>query len=252
MEVGRLLYATDMREPSFSEVEPVLTLRTLGLKEVVLLHTTKVEDWDGKVADHGLKSKTFMVDGPLVPAILNTAHRETVSLIAVSLNRDKRGLLGGSVTTKLLRASSLPVLIIPEDAQATRSMERGVFTHLVFATDWSRSSEKALGYILNFKDFISTLEIVHVIDKRLDVRDMRVLKGKLVQTRNVLSGRGIDAESHIYAGKRPEEIMLAAKDYDATCIVMGTSGKSALKALLAPSCSCRVAESSLVPTLVVP
>jgi nucleotide-binding universal stress UspA family protein len=252
MDVGRLLYATDMREPSFSEVEPVLTLRTMGLKEVVLLHTTKVKDWDAKFADHGLKSKTFMVDGPLVTTILNTAHREAVSLIAVSLNRDKRGLLGGSDTTKLLRASSLPVLIIPENAQATGSMERGVFTHLVFATDWSRPSEKALGYILNFKDYITELEIVHVIDKRLDVRDMRVLKGKLVQTRDLLSGQGIDAEYHIYAGKRPEEIMLSAENYDATCIVMGTTGKSTLKALLAPSCSSRVAESSVVPTLVVP
>jgi nucleotide-binding universal stress UspA family protein len=173
-------------------------------------------------------------------------------LIAASLNRDERGLLGSSVTTKLLRASTVPVLVIPQDAQASRSMERGVFTHPVLATDWSPAAQKALGYIRNFKDVITALEIVHVIDKRLDVRDMRDLKERLLQTRQILLEQGIDAEHHIYAGKRPEEIMLSAENYDATCIVMGTAGRSVLRTFLPRSCAARVAEASVVPTLVVP
>ncbi|NVL89995.1 MAG: universal stress protein [Desulfobacterales bacterium] len=251
-EVGKLLHVTDIRQPSFSEVEGLLSL--LGLKEVIFLHTTKVEDWDGRFADYGLKSKTFVVDEPLVPAILDTAHQEAVSLIAASLNRDKRRLLRGSLTTELLRASTLPVLVLPEDAQASVSVERGVFTHLVFATDWSPASEKALRYLLSLdlKTITKTLEIVHVIDKKLSVRDIHDLKYKLTESRKIFLDHGIDAEGHVYAGKPSEEIMLAARDYDATCIVMGTTGKSALKDLLSPSYSYRVAEASVVPTLVVP
>jgi nucleotide-binding universal stress UspA family protein len=143
-------------------------------------------------------------------------------------------------------------MTLPEDAQASESGQKSVFSHVVFATDWSPASEKAMGYILNFKDIITELEIVHVIDKRLDVKDMRDLKEKLVQTRKIFLEKGIDAEPHIYAGRRPEEIMLAAKDYGATCIVMGTTGKSTLKDLLSRSCSYRVSEASVVPTLVVP
>jgi nucleotide-binding universal stress UspA family protein len=254
MEVGKLLYVTDVRQPSFSEVEPVLALRTLGLNEVIFLHTTKVEGWDAKVADYGLKSKTFMVDGPLVPAILNAAHREAISLVAANLKRDKRGPLRGSLTTQLLKASTLPVIIIPEEVQASGSMEKSVFNHLVFATDWSPASEKALRYLLSLdlKTTTKTLEIVHVIDKKLSVRDMHTLKYKLTESRKIFLDHGIDAEGHVYAGKTSEEIMLASRDYDATCIVMGTTGKSHLKDLFSGSYSYRVAEESVVPILVVP
>lgn len=251
-EVGKLLYVTDVRQPGFSEVEPLLALRTLGLKEVIFLHTTKGEDWSGRLADHGLKSKNFMLDGPLVPAILSVAHGEGVSLIAANLNRDKRRLLRGPLTTELLRESTLPMLILHEGGQASGSMKMGVFSHVVFATDWSPASEKALDYVLNFKAIIKELEIVHVIDKKLSVRDIRNLKDRLAQTRERFLDQGIDAEVHVYAGKPSEEIMLAAKDYDATCIVMGTTGKSHLKDLLSPSYSYRVAEVSVVPTLFVP
>jgi len=252
MEVRKLLYATDLRQPSFSEVEGLLSL--LGLKEVIFLHTTKVEDWDGRFADYGLTLKTFMVAGHLVPAILNVARQGAVSLIAASLNSDKRRPLRGSPTTELLRASTLPVLILPEDAQASGSMEKDIFTHLIFATDWSPASEKALRYLLSLdlKTITKALEIVHVIDKKLSVKGMRDLKERLAQTRKILKEQGIDAESHVYAGKPIEEIMLAAKNYEATCIVMGTTGKSALKDLLSHRCSYGVAEASVVPTLVVP
>ncbi len=39
----------------------------------------------------------------------------------------------------------------------------------------------------------------------------------------------IDAESHIYAGKTSEEILLAAKEYDASLIIMGVSSKNAIE-----------------------
>jgi nucleotide-binding universal stress UspA family protein len=252
-EVGKLLYVTNIRQPSFSEVEPLLALRTLGLKEVIFLHTTKVEDWDRRLADYDLKSKTFMVEGSLVPAILDTAHREAVSLIAASLGRNTRRLLRGSLITELLRASALPVLIIPEEVRASGSMEGGIFTHLVFVTDWSPASEKALQYLLNLdlKTTTTALEIVHIMDKKMSIRDMQNVKYKLTESRKIFLDHGIDAEGHVYAGKPSEEIMLAANDYDATCIVMGTTGKSHLKDLLSRSQSYRVAEASVVPTLLV-
>lgn len=252
MQVGKLLYVTDFRQPSFSEVERLMDLRSLGLKEVVFLHASKAEGWERRLADYGIDSKTFMVEGPMVASILDTAHREAVSLIAASLNTDRRRLLRSSLTTDLLRASSLPVLILHEGAQASGSGEGGLFTHLVFATDWSGASEKAMGYLLKLKEGIKELEIIHVIDKKLSLRDMRNLKMKLTESRKIFLNHGIDAEGHIYAGKPSDEVMLAARDYDATCIVMGTTGKSSVRDLFSPSCSYRVAEESVVPTLVCP
>lgn len=251
MEVGKLLYATDNRYVHASEVEPLLALRTLGLEEVIFLHTTKVEVFEKMLADYGLKWKTLTLDGPVVPGILRAAQREAVSLITTSFSRDTSRPLRSSLTRKLLRASALPVLILKRGAQESESFEKGVFAHVIFATDWSAASEKAFEYLLNLKEIIRELEIVHVVDKKLSVRDMRNIKEKLAQTRKILKELGIDAESHVYAGKPFEEIMLAAKNYEATCIVMGTTGKSALKDLLSHRCSYGVAEASVVPTLVV-
>jgi nucleotide-binding universal stress UspA family protein len=251
MQVGKLLYVTDFRQPSVSEVERLMDLRSLGLKEVVFLHASKAEGWERRLADYGIDSKTLIVERPMVASILDTAHQEAVSLITANLNTHRRRLRS-SLTTDLLRASSLPVLILHEGAQASGSGEGGLFTHPVFATDWSTASEKAMNYLLKFKEDIKELEIVHVIDKKLSVGDIRNLKKKVTESRKIFLNQGIDAEGHIYAGKQSDEVMLAARDYDATCIVMGTTGKSAVRDLFSPSCSYRVAEESVVPTLVVP
>ena len=252
MGVRKLLYASDIWNPRFSEVEPLLDLRTEGFEEVILLNTTKVEGWEKRLADFGLNTKTLIVEGPLVPCILKAVRQESVALIAASLNRDTHTLKRAPLTKNLLRSSPVPVIIFHEDGQAYGSMKGGVFSHVVFASDWSPASEKALNYVLNFKAIIKELEIVHVIDKKLSVRDIRRLKDRLAQTRKRFLDQGIDAEVHVYAGKTYEEIMLAARDYNATCIVMGTTGKSALKDFFSRSCSYRVAEASVVPVLFVP
>ena len=129
----------------------------------------------------------------------------------------------------------------------------GLFHHVIFATDWSRASKVALEYfLLNFKGIIGILEIVNIINMRLSVRDIRNLRRKLEGTRKVFLDMGIDAESHIYAGKPPEEIILAAKDYNATSIVMGTSFKPFIRSIFSKSCACMVAREAEVPTMIIP
>jgi nucleotide-binding universal stress UspA family protein len=129
--------------------------------------------------------------------------------------------------------------------------EKSVFHHVVYATDWSLLSETVLKSLLDFKEVIEMLEIVSVIHKRLSIREMRNLKERLVETRKIFLDEGIDAEAHVYAGKPSEEIMLAARDYDATAIVMGTSRKSPLQEIFSGSCSYRVAEEAAIPVMVI-
>ena len=252
MQAEKLLYVTNMSQPSFSAVERLLSLRTLGLQEVIFLHENNVDGWERRLAEHELNSKTVIPEGSLATSILSVAHRESVSLIAANLNRGPRRILRGSLTTRLLRGSEVPVLILPESPESSASGQDAMFSHVIFATDWSPVSEKALVYLLNYKSIIKELEIVHVIHKKPSVRDMRTLKERLSQTRKIFMDEGIDAEAHVYAGKPSEEIMLAARDYSASCIVMATTGMWTLKDIFFNSCSYRVAEASVVPTLIVP
>jgi nucleotide-binding universal stress UspA family protein len=252
MQIRKLLYATGVMQPKFSEVQRVTELRTLGLEEVIFLHATKVDGWETRMAEYGINSRTFVVEGHMARSILDVAHREEVSLIAVSLKRDIGGRVRRSLTKDLLRSSRVPVIILPENVEASGSAQGGTFTHVILADDWSAASEKARSYLLNFKEIMKELEIVYVLDRKLSVRDMRNLKEKLSQTRKIFLDQGIDAEAHVYAGEPADEVMLSARDYGATCIVMGTTGKSPLKELVSKSYSYRVAEASVVPTLVVP
>ncbi|MGD8985748.1 MAG: universal stress protein, partial [Desulfobacteraceae bacterium] len=128
-------------------------------------------------------------------------------------------------------------------------LEKGVFQHVIYATDWSPVSESVLKYLLNLKEIIETLEIVNVIHKKLSVRELRSLRQRITETRRIFLDEGIDAEAHIYAGKPHEEILLAATDYDATAIVMGTSCKSPMQEIIRRSCSYRVAEDAEIPVL---
>jgi len=252
MQIRKILYATGVSQPKFSEVQRLTEFCTLGLEEVIFLHATKVEGWETRLAEYGINSRAFPVEGQMTRSILDVAHREGVSLIAASLKRDRSSRIGRSLTRDLLRLSRVPVIILPENVDVSESVQEGVFTHIIFADDWSAASEKARGYLLNFGKIIKELEIVYVLDKKLSVRDMGNLKDKLSQTRKIFLDHGIDAEAHVYAGEPADEVMLAAQDYGATCIVMGTTGKGLLKELLSKSYSYRVAEASVVPTLVIP
>ena len=252
MEAGKILYATDASQPRSAQLQRLMGLRSLGIEEVIFLQTSKMEGWESSLAGFGMNHRVVVADGPLVSSILSTVREEAVSMIAASLNRDERSLLRKPVIRDLLRSSPVPVVILPEDAQASGSAQNNVFAHVIFATDWSSASQKALGYLLGFNEIIHELEIVHVIDKNLSIRDMQQLKYQLAQSRKAFLDEGIDAEAHVYAGKPPEEIMLAARDYDGTCIVMGTTGKSAVQDLLSRSCSYGIAEASVVPALIIP
>lgn len=252
MQAAKLLYVTNISRPSFSEVESLLALRALGLQEIIFLHEAKVDGWERRLADYDLNSKTLTSEGSRAASILSVARRESVSIIAANLNRGTRRLLRGSLTTRLLRGSDVPVLVLPESSETSVSEKSAMFSHVIFATDWSPASEKALRHLLNYRSIIKELEIVHVIHKKPSVRDMRNLREKLSQTRKIFLDEGIDAEAHVYAGKPSEEIMLAAKDYHATCIVMATTGMWTLKDIILNSCSYRVAEASVLPTLIVP
>lgn len=251
MEIKKLLYVTDMKSPNFEDVDQLMVLRKLGLEELIFLNRMGVEDWDKRVEGYGLKAKILAGEGPVLRRILDSARQEEVSMIAASLNRGAKKAFSSSRTKRLIRSSPVPIMVLNEGARRAGTEEKGVFHHVVYATDWSPVSETVMKCLLDFKEVIEMLEIVSVIHKKLSVREMRNLKQRLVETRKIFLDEGIDAEAHVYAGKPSEEVMLAAREYDATSIVVGTSRKSTLPEIFSGGCSYRVAEEAEIPVLVI-
>lgn len=253
MEIRKLLYVSDPEKPDLAHIRSLMTLRQLGLEEILFLHPNKVESWETIGCDYGVRSEELTYEGAALPKILDVVHQEKVSLVAVSQKGKAKKFVNGRLTKNLLKKSPVPVIVFNKTGQGSDRDHEPLFHHVIFATDWSRASKVALEYfLLNFKGIIGMLEIVNVINMRLSVRDIRNLKRKLEGTRKVFLDMGIDAESHIYAGKPPEEITLAAKDYNATSIVMGTSFKPFIRSIFSKSCACMVAREVEVPALIIP
>lgn len=248
----KLLYATNLKENalSFSVIEDILVLRRVGLEDIVFLQTATSKDWLCDMSIQGINSSLLIEKELSLPLILGVASKERVSLIVVNLDSKARKPSRSSLIKDLVKRSSVPVLIINGAAGAAKG---GIFKHIVFATDWSPASEKALAYLLGFKEIIEALDIVNVIKGKLTLKDMRELKERLAHTRKVCLDEKIDAESHIYAGETAEEIITASRDYKATLVALGAlSKKPFYKEILGGSSSYRVACEAAVPVLVVP
>ena len=252
MAVEKLLHITNSLEVSDSEVQWFAGLRNLGFQEVVFFHPPNGNGWKEQLGVFGLQAKTITVDGPSIQGLLEIARQEEVTFISTNIDRQNKGKFRRLDTKELLKTSHVPVMLMPEVSGSSDRKQIGVFDHVIFATDWSVYCQGVMRYLLKYRGIIKELEIIHVVDHRLSIRELRDLRYKLAAWRSAFLDNAIDAESHIYAGKTHEEILQAAKDYGGTCIFMGFSKRSATKRFLRRPYAYRVAEGNTVPTIVVP
>ena len=252
MEAKKILYATNLKTPTFNIFEGLLSIKKIGLEEIILLSESPPEEFKERLSGHGIKLRGVKGSGKLVSRILDSAKRENTSLIVVNLQREKRKVFRSTTVRNLIKNTPLPLLLVNEDNKEISYSKKGIFDSVILATDWSDAAQRALNYIIGLKEIIGVLDIVNVLNKKLTVRDIRQLKDKLEEVRKICLKEKIDAESHIYAGKIPEEIILAAEDYNATVIVMGSGPKSTIKEIFLRYPSYKVGEESSIPVLIIP
>ncbi len=251
MEFEKILYVTDVAGTGFREIEQLMVLNKLGFKELLCLVPKQVEGLAEKCKTHGIGCEVSVGKTPSVQEIAERAESGSFSLIACRLQKKAGGLSRGTVIRDLIRISPVPIFVMSK-ASDENGVEDPLFRHVVYATDWSSASDTSLRYLVNFRELIHELEIVTVINKKLSIRDMMKLKDRIEDTRLALLDLGVDAEAHVYAGEPPDEILLAAKDYQVSTIVVGSSRVSKWKDLFTRNCSHEVAENTIVPTLIVP
>ena len=75
---------------------------------------------------------------------------------------------------------------------------------------------------------------------------------KLDEICDIFEAEGITARPHVYIGDPIEEIETAAREYQATLIVAGSSGKAAWLEKWIGSIPQTLAEKSIYPTLLIP
>lgn len=141
------------------------------------------------------------------------------------------------------------------------------FKTIVYATDFSESSDYAFGYALSLaRKFGSRLVLVHVINEPVDLRGFYVphisfekleeeiqegakkMMEKFCRTHLVDYG---NYETFILPGIPYDEVIKKAQEENADLIVMGTHGRTGLDHVLFGSTAEKVVRKSPVPVMTI-
>jgi len=287
MKIEKLLFVTKFEELGFDAVRSLLSLTKADLNHVVFINVIERDqfamsrvgyrkdeeirlreaanirfiDWSESLFEQGLEVGVYIVVGTLVPEVIKAAQKEETDLIVIG--RSHKGVLehlySGSDVTELLRRAATPVLLYKHLSETAISIEKP-FDRPLLAIDWSPASLRAVEYLKGLGDVVSEISLVHVASQK-DLKGpsaMEIQKTRK-QTRQKLDAictlfetEGIDARAHVYIGDPDDEIEKAARDCQATMIVLGSSAKSAWVEKWLGSTPRKYAEESIYPTLLIP
>ena len=288
MEIKKLLFVTKFEELGFDSLRSLLSLRDGALEHVVFVNVIERDrvamrrgtgyqkdeevrlreaanirfiDWAENLFEQGMEVGVYIVVGGLVPEVIKASRKEDADLIVIG--RSHKGVLehlySGSDVIELLRRAWTPVLVYKHLSETAISVEEP-FERPLLAIDWSPSSLRAVKYLKALKDGVEEINLVHVVSEddlngasATDIsktrKEARHKLGKICEDFEVA---GIKAKEHVYIGDPDDEIEKAAKDCQATLIVLGSSAKSAWVEKWLGSTPQKIAEESIYPALIVP
>ena len=287
MKIEKLLFVTKFEELGFDAVRSLLSLTKADLNHVVFINVIERDqfamsrvgyrkdeeirlreaanirfiDWSESLFEQGLEVGVYIVVGSLVAEVIKAAQEEKTDLIVIG--RSHKGVLenlySGSDVTELLRRAATPVLVYKHLSETAISIEKP-FERPLLAVDWSPASLRAVEYLKPMKDVVAKISVVHVASEKdlkgtsaMEVQKTRKeTRQKLEKICTLFETEGIDARAHVYIGDPDEEMEKAARDCQATMIVLGSSAKSAWVEKWLGSTPRKYAEESIYPTLLIP
>jgi nucleotide-binding universal stress UspA family protein len=228
----------------------------------------KFDDWIQTIGDPQLEFHQRIEVGSPNAAILEMAKAESADLIVVG--RKKRTVLEkvyvGTHILDILRRSTTPVLMSKYMVQyewqgeiLVRTNEE-IWKRPLLASDWSEPSRRALDAALALKGLVEKIMVTHVLGarriKNLEPQAVNRLEDesrkRLKAYCREVDDAGIPSEHHLAMGRTVEEIIRMSRDYGATMIVVGRTGKDWFHEYWLGGVSHQIAELSELPVLLIP
>lgn len=228
----------------------------------------RFQDWIQTLDDPDLEFSQRIEVGSINAAILEMAQEEKADLIVVG--RKKRSTLEkiyvGTHILDILRRSDIPVMMgkymvsYERPGQPLKKTNKEIWQRPLLATDWSEPSRRALDVVLALKGAVEKIIVGHVLGSRqtkhLDSTMVKGLEEESVRrlqsyARRVDEAR-IESEYHLTMGRTVEEILKMSRDYSATMIVLGRTGKDWFQEYWLGGVSHKIAELSELPVLLIP
>jgi nucleotide-binding universal stress UspA family protein len=209
---------------------------------------------------------TYAVDvitsGDIATAILRRAKNEGVSFIIMG-SRGRgliKGLVLGSVSSNVLRYGKTHLLLLRNDLAGELEgavFDRfcpGIFSRVLFPTDFSKSAEMALSFLKDLEG-LGEVHVLHVVTKGETKEEIesnieeatKNLQGII----NDLTGAGLNVRVHIRLGRPTDEIVSLVEAEEISLILMSSHGKGFLTGLIVGSTTLGVAIHSNKPLMVI-
>lgn len=142
-----------------------------------------------------------------------------------------------------------------------------MFRKILFPTDFSDVSNKALGHLEELRGRgAETVVVLHVVDQRgvaaieqyapenfmeLESNILKEAEAELARTGETLKNAGFKVKTRIETGVPVREILRVEKEEEASLLVIGSHGKSNLEEIFLGSVSEKVARKCKSPVLIV-
>jgi nucleotide-binding universal stress UspA family protein len=214
-------------------------------------------------AHDAIQTELVVHEGTAPDCILSYAQKHNADLIVMGTH-GRRGydrVVLGSVTNRVMRRASCPVLAIckPPQESSTEASEGNHAHHLsriLFCTDFSENSERALGYALSVRDeYNAELIMLHVLE---DIRNPSKAEAAVATATEQLDklippeiGKTLQIKTAVRVGKPYQQIIELALETQTDTIVMGVRGRGAVDLAVFGSTTYRVLQLGPCPVLAV-
>jgi len=288
MEIRKLLFVTKFEDLCYGALTSLLSLRNAALEHVVFLNVIERDkvamkrgsgylkeeevklketanirfiDWAENLFEMGMEVGAYIEVSTLIPEILKVVKKEAPDLIVIG--RSHKGTLAqlyaGSDIIELMRRTEVPILVFKHIKEDNIVPEK-LFDRPLFATNWSDTGKKTIEYIKGLKNIIGEIHIIHVVKesalKSSDAHEVQKVRKaerkRLDDLCEELEDLGINARPHVYVGDPQKEIEKAAKEYQASLIILGSSDKAAILERWVGSIAKNIADHSIFPCLIIP
>jgi nucleotide-binding universal stress UspA family protein len=269
----RVLIPIDLSEVSAEQLECALQLKRYGMEELVLLNVLTLEggilpedelalnNLLKKAMSAGVKARTVVEKGKVSNKILEVAKRERSSLIVMASSGKTKAteLMVGSVSLEVVRRTKVPVLVgkffaIGKKKSSTDCVR--LLESVLVSVDLTSATKSVLE---TFKQLDQSgcerAVLFHVVpSNKYSVEDndkFQSVKKDLSEWKEAHKGN-CELDTHLHYGSPAYNIIEAAREFDATLILMGNVGKGLLHSMTLGSVSDEVLRKSNVHVMIVP
>jgi nucleotide-binding universal stress UspA family protein len=213
-------------------------------------------------AEHGIQTESAVVEGSITAEILQLAETKAADLIVMGTHgrqgADRQTL--GSVTEKVLRKASCPVLAIrkPEHSFVTpgSSTSPVVLRKILYCTDFSKDSSRASDYAFSLAmEYEAEITLLHVLENIPRSGDAQAAMDEAKERlRTIIPAEAASrcrSPIKVRIGRPYQEVVQLALEDKTDLIVLGVRGRNILDLALFGSTTHRVLQLGPCPVLAV-